>query len=54
MISIRTTLRRRGASLQEKIDFGDDIHQETDARTQFADGYGGASQGLLPDHSYKG
>ena len=29
--------------LQEEIDFGDDIHQETDARTQLADRYGGAS-----------
>ena len=41
---------RRGTSLQEEIDFGDDIHQETDARTQLADGYGGTSQGLPPDH----
>ena len=36
----------RGASLQEEIDFIDGIHQKTDSRTQFADGYGGASQGL--------
>ena len=40
----------REASLQEEIDFGDDIHQETDAWIQTADGYGGASQGLSPDY----
>jgi len=40
----------RGASLQEEIDFGDDIHQETDVRIQFADEYGGVFQGLSPDH----
>ena len=40
----------RGASLQEEIDFGDDIHQETDAWTQLADD-GGASQGLPPNHT---
>ena len=41
----------RGVSLQEEIDFEDDIHQETDAQTQLADGYGEASQGLYPpDH----
>ena len=38
----------RGASLQEEIDFGDDIHQEIDAWIQPADGYEGTSQGLLP------
>ena len=38
-----------GVSLQKGINFGDNIHQETDARTQLADGYE-ASQGLLPDH----
>jgi len=40
----------RGSSLQKEINFGDDIHQETDARTQLADGHGGASQGLPPDY----
>ena len=40
----------RGASLQKEINFGDDIHQKTDARTQLADGCGGASQGLPPDY----
>jgi len=40
----------RGASLQKEINFADDIHQETDARTQLADGYGGVSQGLPPDY----
>ena len=39
-----------GVSLQKGINFGDNIHQETDARTQLADGYGGASQGLPPDY----
>jgi len=37
------------ASLQEEIDFGDDIHQEINTWTQPADGYRGASQGLSPD-----
>ena len=40
----------RGASLQKEINFGDDIHKETDARSQVADGYGGASEGLPPDY----
>jgi len=35
--------------LQEEINFGDDIHQETDVRTQLADGYEGTSQ-TLPSH----
>jgi len=48
MISIRTTLQYWTRSLTvEEIDFGNDIHQETDR--QFADGYGGASQGLSAD-----
>jgi len=51
MISIGTTSNTgRGASLQEEIDFGDNIHPDTDARTQLANGYGGASQGLPLDH----
>ena len=33
----------RRASPQKEIDFGDDIHQETNAWIQSADGYGKAS-----------
>ena len=59
LISIGTTTGRNiggGVSLQEVIDFGDNIHQETDTWTQPADEYGGASQGLLLNHrqGYKG
>jgi len=43
-----------GASLQEEIDFEDDIHQETDAWTQPTNRYGGASQGLPLDYRYEG
>ena len=51
MISIGTTLQYWTRNLTtEEIDFEDDIHQETDARTQLADGYGGAPQGLSSDH----
>jgi len=51
MISIETMLQYwRRVLLQKKIDFGDNIYQETDAWTQLADGYGRASQGLPPDY----
>jgi len=40
----------RGVLLQEEIDFGNDINQETDAWTQPANGYKGTSQDLSSDH----
>jgi len=51
MISIGDYNIGRGTSLQEEIDFGDDIHQETNGyMDQPANGYGGISQDLLLDH----